>query len=126
MDGTFGQINYWGRTLPCLRSVPVFLWGCMLYGICSATWLVRFASRVLFVVPMMPYLFSYCELLLLYIVGLVVYSSNQNLHRYVCKLISGDDVFIIRSYSDLLFLDVVVICTTILGGCFHLHCIVMI
>ena len=66
---------------------------------------------------MMLYLLAYFELLILSIVGLGVYISNQTIHGYVCKLIGGNEVLIVRVDSDLLFLDVVVIYTTIGVGC---------
>ena len=74
--------------------------------------------------PMIPYFLAYCESLLFSPVGIVMFSSNQTIHRYMCNLIGGDELFIVRYDSDLLLSDVV-ICPTIGGGSFHLHCIVM-
>ena len=74
-------------------------------------------------VPMMSYLLEYCELPLLYPVGLAVFGCSQILQRYVCKLIGGDGVLIYVVYSYLLLLDII-ICHTIGGGSIHINFIV--
>ena len=66
---------------------------------------------------------GYCELLFLSLVRLAMCGCNQNIHRYVCKLIGGDLVFISRVDLGLLLLAVAC-CTTIRGGSFHPKCIV--
>ena len=116
--------NVLGRTILCLRSVLLLFLGCMNYGICSAPWMVQCTSRVLHVVSTMPYLFAYCALLLLYLVGLLVCSFNQTIHIYVCKLMGGYEV-LISGVSSYLFFLAVVICPTIGDGSLNLHYIVL-
>ena len=74
--------------------------------------MVRCTSRVLHVVPMMSYIFSYCVLLLYSLVGLIVCGCRQIIQIYVCKMMGGDEVLIYGVDLDLLLLDVV-ICPTI-------------
>ena len=76
----------------------------MNYGICSVPWLVQCIRRVLHVVTMMICTLAYCELLLLYLVGVVVCGCNQNIHRYVCMPIGGDGLLIAELDLGLLLL----------------------
>ena len=71
----------------------------------------------------MLYLLTYCELLLLSLVGLAVGGCNITLRIYVCMLLCGYGVLIFGLYLVLLFL-VVPFCPTIVGGSIHLHGIV--
>ena len=94
----------------------------MPYGICSATWMVQFTSRVLHVVPLIFYLLAYFGLLLSPLVEISVCSCSQIIQIYVCKMIGRDELLIARVNLDLFLLGVL-ICPKIGCGSFHLDCI---
>ena len=94
----------------------------MNYGICSDSWLFWCTIQVLHLVPMMQYILHYFGLLFLYLVEIAVWDWNQNLHRYICKLIGGYEVLIAGVYLELLLLAVKIF-PTIGGGSLCIHCI---
>ena len=79
-----------GGTLLCLRFIPLFIWGCMPYEICSVTWLVQCNSHIIHVVPIMIYRLAYCEFLFLSLVGLVVCICSRTIQICMHRLIGGD------------------------------------
>ena len=76
-----------GKTLLCLILLPLLFLGCMPYGICRVPFVILCTSLLLHVVPMMLYCLTYCELLLLSLVGLTVWGCNQIFQICVCGLI---------------------------------------
>ena len=84
-----------GETVLCLVLFPLFFWGCITYGIISVPFLVLCTSRLLHVVPMMIYCLDCCELLFLSLVGLTVCGCNQILQKCGCRLIGGEEFFIV-------------------------------
>ena len=123
VDEMFGNLKFLGKTLLCLKYVPLLFWGCMPYIICSAPFMVQYTMRIIHVVPMMLYPLAYCGLLFFSLVGLVVCSCSQILQIYVCKMIVGYEFLIVGVDSELLSISVVT-CLTIGGESFHIVCIV--
>ena len=85
--------------------------------------MVLCVSQVIHLVPMILYLFAYCVLLLLSLVGIAMFDCSQILQIYECKLIGGYQFLISWVYSDL-FLIALVIYPTFGGRSIYLSCIV--
>ena len=99
MEDIFGMLIFLGKTLLCLRFVPLLFWECMPYVICSVPCMIRCNIGIIHVLPKMLYSLAYCGLLLLSLVGLAVCGWFR------------------------LILPAVVICPTTVGGSIYLLCI---
>ena len=85
-------VAYWtvlGRNLLCLILFTLLFWGCMPYGIYSVPLMVLCTGHIIRVVPMMIYCLAYCELLFLYLVGLMACRCNWMIQIGWCRLIDG-------------------------------------
>ena len=94
------MLIFWGETLLRLRFVPLLFWECIPYGICIASCLVLYKIRIIHVVIMVLYCFSYCELLFFPLVGLKVCGCNRIIQIYACRMIGGYEFFIVCTYLD--------------------------
>ena len=121
LEDIFGMSILCRKTLLYLILVPLLFWGCMTYGICSVLWMVQCTRNIIHVVIMMIYCLAYYGLLLLFLVGIAVFSCSQIIQICACRLIGGDELLIWWAYLDWLFPGVV-IRPTFLGRSIYLLC----
>ena len=116
----FGMIKFLGHNSTVYDIHSDLVLGIYALWNISASWLVLCTVRVLHVVPMILYHWTYCELLLLFLVDLPVCGCNKTIYRYVCKLIGVYRVLIYRVHLGLVLL-VESLCLTIGGRSLHIQ-----
>ena len=83
-----------GKPLLCLIFVPLLFWEFIPYGICVVPQPVLFNTRIINVLPLILYRLSFCGLILLSLMGLMVCGCNQIIQKCGCRLIGGDEFLI--------------------------------
>ena len=94
----FGICFFLGKPLLCLIFVPLLFWEFIPYGICVVPQPVLFNTRIINVLPLILYRLSFCGLILLSLVGLMVCGCNQIIQKCGCRLIGGDEFLIAWLY----------------------------